>query len=108
MTVIRWFGVIVAAAWLLEGVATAGQATPAPPVRDPDRNVNLSQPDFTIVTLPTTLRLPRHRSAFRVTHRFGRPLGAGKFGDLAGDLLASIQAPSSASSTGTPFCAVRR
>ena len=45
------------------------------------------QPDFTIVNLPTTLRLPRFKSAFRVTHRFGRPLGAGDFGDLAGDLF---------------------
>ena len=99
MTVIRWFGVIAAAAMLLEGVASAGQATPpdpagqattpapAPPPRDPDRNLNFSQPEFTIVTLPTTLRLPRYKSAFRVTHRFGRPLGAGDFGDLAGDLF---------------------
>ena len=101
MTVIRWFGAIAAAAFLLEGVATAAQATapdpaaqaapaqaaPAAPVRDPDRNLNFSQPDFTIITLPTTIRLPRHKSAFRVTHRFGRPLGAGDFGDLAGDLF---------------------
>ena len=88
MTVIRWFGVIAAAAMLLEGVATAQTApAAAPPVRDPDRNLNFSQPDFNIITLPTTLRLPRHRSAFRVTHRFGRPLGASDFGDLAGDLF---------------------
>jgi hypothetical protein len=52
---------------------------------DPDRDLRLSQPDFTLVTLPTTLRLPRFGSAFRVTHRFGRPLGAGDFGDLLGD-----------------------
>src|SRR5687768_14388421 len=54
---------------------------------DPDLDLSVSQPDFTIVTLPTTLRLPRFKSAFRVTHRFGRPLGAGDFGDLAGDLF---------------------
>jgi len=52
---------------------------------DPDRDLRLSQPDFTLVNLPTTLRLPRFKSAFRVTHRFGRPLGAGDFGDLLGD-----------------------
>jgi len=52
---------------------------------DPDLEINLSQPDFTIVTLPTTLRLPRFKSAFRVTHRFLRPLGSGDFGDLAED-----------------------
>jgi hypothetical protein len=54
---------------------------------DPDMDLSVSQPDFSLVTLPTTLRLPRFKSAFRVTHRFGRPLGAGDFGDLAGDLF---------------------
>ena len=54
---------------------------------DPDLDLSVSQPDFTIVTLPTTLRVPRFKSAFRVTHRFGRPLGGGDFGDLAGDLF---------------------
>lgn len=47
-----------------------------------DLTVNPAQPDFTIVGLPTALRLPKHRAAFRVTHRFLRPLGAGDFGDL--------------------------
>jgi hypothetical protein len=54
---------------------------------DPDRDINFAQPDFTLVALPTTLRLPRFKSAFRVTHRFGRPLGAGDFGDLVEDLF---------------------
>jgi hypothetical protein len=52
---------------------------------DPDRDLSVEQPDFTVITLPTTLRVPRFRSAFRVTHRFGRPLGEGDFGDLLGD-----------------------
>ena len=52
-----------------------------------DRVINLAQPDYTVINLPTTLRLPRLRSAFRVTHRFGRPLGQGTFGDLVGDLF---------------------
>jgi hypothetical protein len=54
---------------------------------DPDLDLSVSQPDFSVITLPTTLRLPRFKSAFRVTHRFGRPLGDGSFGDLAGDLF---------------------
>jgi hypothetical protein len=54
---------------------------------DPDMDPNPAQPDFTVVALPTTLRLPRHKSAFRVTHRFGRPLGAGDFGSLLEDLF---------------------
>lgn len=54
---------------------------------DPDMDPNRAQPDFTLLTLPTNLRLPRHKMAFRVTHRFGRALGEGDFGDLAGDLF---------------------
>lgn len=54
---------------------------------DPDRDPNASQPDFTLVALPTTVRLPRLKSAFRVTHRFARSLGEGDFGDLANDLF---------------------
>jgi hypothetical protein len=82
------------------GLTPAIAQTPAPtepaqnatsaasqPEDDPDRDINLAQPDFTVVTLPTTLRVPRYKSAFRVTHRFGRPLGAGDFGDLVGDLF---------------------
>ncbi len=54
---------------------------------DPDLDINFSQPDFTLVALPTTLRVPKFKSAFRVTHRFTRPLGDGDFGDLAEDLF---------------------
>src|SRR5689334_21165615 len=50
---------------------------------DPDRDPNDSQPDFYVATLNTNLRLPRHAMAFRLTHRFLRPLGDGDFGDLA-------------------------
>lgn len=72
------------------GAETATNATPAAPAAqedDPDRDVNFAQPDFTLAALPTTLRVPRHKSSFRVTHRFGRALGAGDFGDLVGDLF---------------------
>ena len=64
------------------------QNPPAPPAADDeDLDPNASQPDFTIVNLPTTLRLPRMKSAFRVTHRFLRPLGQDDFGSLAEDLF---------------------
>ncbi|HXH06334.1 MAG TPA: DUF5777 family beta-barrel protein [Vicinamibacterales bacterium] len=55
--------------------------------REDDRRFNPAQPDFSLVGLPTTLRMPRHAWWFRVTHRFGRPLGRGDFGDLVGDLF---------------------
>ena len=52
-----------------------------------DAVLKLAEPDFTLVGLPTSLRLAKFKSAFRVTHRFTRPLGQGDFGDLAGDLF---------------------
>ena len=66
-------------------VTATGQAPTAaiPEEDDPDRDMNVAQPDFTLITLPTTLRVPRFKSAFRLTHRFNRPLGQGDFGDLA-------------------------
>ena len=72
-------------AWL----AAAAPAMPAlqAPEEPSEARVNPSQPDFTLVGLPTSLRVPLHGSAFRVTHRFTRPLGQGDFGDLASDLF---------------------
>ena len=55
---------------------------------DPDKDLQVSQPDFTLVNLPTTLRLPRHKGVFRLTHRFARPLGEGDFSDLVSDFFA--------------------
>ena len=54
---------------------------------DPDLDPNPAQPDFTLINLPTTLRLPRFKSAFRVTHRFARPLGSGTFANLLEDFF---------------------
>ena len=51
---------------------------------DPDRDPNDAQPDFYVATINTNLRLPAHKMAFRLTHRFLRTLGDGDFGDLAG------------------------
>ena len=83
-------GAVLAVLWPQAAAAQSDGAPAAPAAQaedDPDRDLRLSQPDFTIVNLPTTLRLPRFKSAFRVTHRFGRPFGQGDFGDLAGDLF---------------------
>jgi hypothetical protein len=69
------------------GLIGAPALAQTPPPDDPDLDLSVSQPDFTLAAIPTTLRLPRFKSSFRVTHRFGRSLGAGDFGDLAGDLF---------------------
>ncbi len=81
---------ILLLAGLLAIPATAAAQAPipaAPQAADPDARVDALQPDFNLAALPTTLRMPLHRIAFRVTHRFTRPLGAGDFGDLASDFF---------------------
>lgn len=74
----------VLAAWLAATPVPPPQPSPNQPS---EARVNASQPDFTLVALPTSLRVPVHKSAFRVTHRFTRPLGQGDFGDLASDFF---------------------
>lgn len=70
--------------------AAAQDPDPAaqPPARNsPDVRIDPLQPDFNLAALPTTLRMPGGKWAFRVTHRFNRNLGQGDFGDLAADLF---------------------
>lgn len=68
-------------------------APPPPPVvepvdrGEPDLPFVPAEPDFTLINLPTTLRLPAGRWGFRVSHRFTRALGQGDFGDLASDFF---------------------
>lgn len=67
-------------------------AAPATTEAEPERNdadvlVDPLQPDFTLGTLPTTLRMPAGKWAFRVTHRFTRNLGQGDLGDLFSNLF---------------------
>lgn len=82
---------------LVSSVASAQEAPPAPagapsspaqPERsDPDALVDALEPDFNLAALPTTLRMPAGKWAFRVTHRFTRNLGLGDFGDAASNLF---------------------
>ena len=48
--------------------------------------LRLAEPDYTLIALPTGLRLPKNKSAFRITHRFTRPLND-DFGKVAEDLF---------------------
>jgi hypothetical protein len=78
-------------------IAAAQDAAPSPPAQaapaaavsedDPDLSPTLMIPDFYVVNLPTTLRLPKYKMAFRVTHRFTRPINQGSLGAAAGDLF---------------------
>jgi len=73
---------LVVGAALLVPAAVRGQ-TPA----DDPAALKLAEPDFNVIGLPTSLRLPKYGSAFRVTHRFTRALNDGDFGDVAADLF---------------------
>ena len=53
----------------------AGSPAPAATATDEDDAVlRLAEPDFSLIALPTSLRLPKFKSQFRVTHRFARPI----------------------------------
>jgi uncharacterized beta barrel domain-containing protein DUF5777 len=73
------------------------QPTEAPPAAasvahdDDDAVLSLAEPDFVVVNLPTTLRLPRFRSNFRLTHRFAGNLRNGTFSQQAGNLFGIDQ-----------------
>jgi hypothetical protein len=70
--------------------AVEAQAAPTPapaPGYDTDLDLDPAEPDFTVIDLPTNLRVPKHKLGFRLTHRFARPLGNGSFSDLAADFF---------------------
>jgi cytochrome c oxidase subunit 2 len=50
--------------------------------------VNTVEPDFSLISLPTTLALPTNRFGFRLTHRFSRPVdGGAAYGNLLEDFF---------------------
>lgn len=69
-----------------QGTTSGGSAAPAQvqPVIDPDADLQLvpSEPDFTLGVLPTTLRLPRGKMAFRITHRFTYKINGNSIGEF--------------------------
>jgi len=71
-------------------LAPFGQDPATPPplaVSDPDRQLNLAEPDFTLGALPSTLRMPAGTFAFRLTHRFARPIASGSAGEFFADFF---------------------
>jgi hypothetical protein len=64
-------------------------AAPAPPGTqpDPDLQIVVEEPDFALSALPTTLRMPKGKFAFRLTHRFNRPIASGDVGDFFADFF---------------------
>src|SRR5688500_2002240 len=79
--------VLAAAAPQVQPPVATPTPTPAPAAQgmsdeDLDLQTVLSEPDFTLGVLPTTFRLPKHKMAFRITHRFTYKIngqGVGEF-----------------------------
>jgi hypothetical protein len=67
--------------------AAASAAAVAQSAGDDDAALDPAEPDFTLVDLPTTLRLPLHKGEFRLTHRFNGNLRQGTLGQQASDLF---------------------
>jgi hypothetical protein len=74
---------------------SSDESTAAPSAvsrQDDDAAVlNRTEPDFVVVNLPTTLRLPLFKGNFRLTHRFAGNLRNGTFGEQAGNLFGIDQ-----------------
>jgi len=70
----------------MSGAADDPSASQTPSAADEDVRISPAEPDFTLISLPTALRVPRFKSAFRVTHRFAQPLNANA-GDVASNLF---------------------
>jgi hypothetical protein len=82
--------------------AAAAQDAPAPAdpspdehasqsVMDDDASLVIAEPDFRVLNLPSTLRLPRGGSSFQLTHRFNGNLRRGSFSAQAGNLFGLDQ-----------------
>ncbi len=56
-----------------------------------DADLVLAEPDFRVLNLPSTLRLPRYGSSFQLTHRFNGNLRQGSFNGNAGNLFGLDQ-----------------
>jgi len=61
--------------------------TTAPRASDDDAMLDPIEPDFSIVNLPTTLRLPRNGGDFHLTHRFNENLRNDSFSTAASNLF---------------------
>ncbi len=54
---------------------------------DDDAVLQPAEPDYRVINLPTTLRLPLYKSNFELTHRFNGNLRHGDFSDQASSLF---------------------
>jgi hypothetical protein len=69
------------------GSSPPAAAVPSQAAAEDESQLVLAEPDFAVVNLPTTLRLPKWGSNFRLTHRFLDNLRTGTFLDHLDDVF---------------------
>ena len=98
---------VFSAVTLLTLFTSVAAAQPAPSMPDPahsqpavqsnvmeddeDDGLVLAEPDFRVLNLPSTLRLPRYASGFQLTHRFNGNLREGSFSGNGSNLFGLDQ-----------------
>src|SRR5688500_20342093 len=108
MSVITHRSIVFSAAALIAVLTSAAAAQEVPSTADPSRSqpaiqsdatagdsdeaeLVLAEPDFRVLNLPSTLRLPRHGSSFQMTHRFNGNLRQGSFNENSSNLFGLDQ-----------------
>ena len=71
--------------------AAPAQQTSSSDPSDDERITPLAEPEYRLVNLATTLRMPRHKASFELTHRFDGNLREGSFADNASNLFGLDQ-----------------
>ena len=90
-TITRRSTVFAAAAWLAVMTAAPAAQERQSAGDDDDRGLVLAEPDFRVLNLPSTLRLPPRGSNFQLTHRFNGNLRQGSFSGNASNLFGLDQ-----------------
>src|SRR5258707_922836 len=85
---LRWIPVLIVCGAIQTALTSPALAqAPAAATLEDDAAPQPTEPDFTLINLPTTLRLPRYKSNFHLTHRFQGNLRDGSFGKQASNLF---------------------
>ena len=65
-------------------------AAPLAEAQLPGPNPDPAEPDFTVISVATTAQVPRHKLAFRLSHRFSRPLDGFSDDFRVGELVENL------------------
>ncbi|HXW04101.1 MAG TPA: DUF5777 family beta-barrel protein [Vicinamibacterales bacterium] len=83
-----WHPAILSVLLVLVPATCSPQTVQTPPDPPPQPGPAVADVELNLIGLPTTRPVQRHRSYFRLTHRFARDLRRGDFGSLVEDLFA--------------------